>query len=51
MKAFLNESIKETPDSAEMVQSRELEPKPQNNRTFEQLKKDWEKFKLMQLRG
>lgn len=32
---------KGAPDSTEMMQSRELECKPQNNRTFKQLKEDW----------
>lgn len=51
MRVFVNESVKGTPSSAEALQSRESKNEPQNDRTFKQLKKDWEKFKLMQLRG
>lgn len=50
MKVLLNESVKETPNRTEMMQSRELKPKSQNDRTFGQLKRNWEKFKLIQLK-
>lgn len=51
MKVFLNDPIKETPDNAVTMQSRELKSELPNVRTFKQLKKDWEKFKSMYLRG